>query len=347
MQIGAAFTLPSRQLAQPTTRVPVGMSAVVLQSSTPGVKMHAQGALADLKEDGSVFSQYSMHTDKPVPALFIMDMRFKSAHSHAAGSNSETSGPVRKSASQSKQATCNFYVEQWLVAGVLLPRAKALCGPSAVLANVSSDVSHILPKRNRPSQVLHQLQSLQGRAQVQLRTRNVQLDRLTGPCGVSSCQSSAAAVGLLRVAMQEMPAAALQHLDLATGITCKVTKRTLAGLEGTLDQNLQLQSLVTECSPGSSIGQNVNMVGSGILITGGLGEIGSIVAGWTAAECQNGHLWLLGRSGRGRLVHGLKCANSSVTASACDTSYEADMVALHDCFGQVRVSEMLFCLLGL
>lgn len=79
-----------------------------------------------------------------------------------------------------------------------------------------------------------------------------------------------------------------------------------------------------------------NGVDGSVLITGGLGALGSIVAVWLAQQSASTRLILVGRSGRfephtaslqlQQLLNGsLGC---EVTITACDTSCRADVAAI-------------------
>ena len=300
--------------------------------------MHAHGALTDIKEDGSVFSGYTMQASKSTAALRIMDMQFKLASPAAASVQKKLTALASPVAQPSAS---DVYSEQWQVTDIPAPSmvrgAAALASPCGVIVDVSAKTSLILHKHLGSSQVLWKARNLPSTPELQLRTRHVQPEGLSGPCGVLNNPSCVAATGLIRVAIQEFPAGSFQQLNVGSNVSVDITQQTLAGHEGVLDQRAQLQPILLPCQQAASPVQPSGGI-SGVLITGGMGDIGSVLAAWAVEQYQGRQLWLLGRAGRGHLSAGLKHSNGCVTTFACNASSADDIDALHSSFDQVTLN---------
>ena len=65
-----------------------------------------------------------------------------------------------------------------------------------------------------------------------------------------------------------------------------------------------------------------------VFISGGLGAVGGLVALWLASLQPDAEIWLLGRSGRGRMAQLLGSCHAQVVVPRCDTASWQEVAAL-------------------
>ena len=311
------------------TRVPVGMSVFVIPPYVAKhASIHASGALIRADSDGSVFSRYTIAASRHAASLRIINMHFKPIQSP--GSKAVVAVPGSKAPQLPSSAVPTVYDIQWQIYSVLQQSPEGghwLFSKSGVLIDGSSNRSSVISQSSTSS--AHMLQHLQAHAHAataRLITRGMQCGSLNGPCGRIASPSGSAAAGLLRVASQESSASGSRHLDLSVACPVDLAAPALTKHEGVLDQGVLLQPLMSRVAPSPGSMSSFKQ-GSGVVITGGIGDVGSLVACWTV-ECKTGHLWLIGRTGRGDLSAGLMHATCCVTTIACDAAGTADMESL-------------------
>ena len=322
MQVGAAFVLPTADA--PITRVPVGLAAYLIPSQVPENRaLHAHAALTDAQPDDSVYSQYGLPSAGRGAALAISDMHFKPVQQ---GVGSEVGIPAAGSVAKATAESSPLYAVQWQV-------ANGLAGSSSQGARLSCRQSLIVSERggssvrlpaDSPSAAGGMLQKVQGmgpRDAIHLGTRGVHADRLCGPGGVRVSVAAAIAVGLSRVVAQEMPTATVTHLDSGPAACFGASE----GAAGLADGGVQLHPLLTAVPKGRSAMPARLGMGDGVMVSGGLGDIGSLLTAWVGSEAPGCRLWLMGRSGRGRVAPGLMLTDCCITAIACDAASPADM----------------------
>ena len=321
--------MPNGQTLEQVTRVPVGLSAYLIPQHIPeGTSIHSSGALTDLSPEGSVFSRYRIGSSQAAASLHILDMQFKPFQGTVSRLAVECQAvPAPSLTELSKRLV---YAIQWQVS-MAVPHAHS-CEAAAThrAGMITEDLTRTsllmkASKASAASQVLRYLQKLPPKAAVQLQTRSALGSRDSGPCSCAAQPSAVAAAGLMRVAAQETPSARFQHLDVAAASIYSPSDASLSSLDGILDQGQQLQPLLTQSLPSSRLALPVISHSSGVVISGGMGDVGAAVASWVSTENAAGQIWLLGRSGRGNLSTALKLAGCCMTVMAGDTAAAADM----------------------
>lgn len=178
-------------------------------------------------------------------------------------------------------------------------------------------------------------------AALELRTRGACL----GPraCGRATQRAAtAAAAALLRVAAQERPALACRHAELdplalnphpntaAQGIAAGADAFGIASSAGVW-LHPELAPVAKAATPLDRASQATRAktwswdtlgARSAVLVTGGLGNVGALVAAWLAAA-DVAHVWLAGRSGRFAPGAVAAAAASAVLLSQSDTMVHA------------------------
>lgn len=322
-------------------RVPVGLLAFVVPSRLPfRAAIHTCGAPARLSDGGSVFSRYSLQCQKQTATVQIMDMEFRPVQRPLSGSPNAISQPVRKAVQQA------VYTIQWqVIQGMPLPSKPGLVWlrSRGGALNEGSGRRVMISKKDEAagSHLLQALQKLPAKLEAQFITQGATGGNGATPCPLKFNAAMATAVGIIRVAMQEYPLAKLQHLDMGTGCSFSSLDPLLVGLEGSLHQGCHIKPLLIDIAltEDSSVPPAISH-SSGIVISGGMGDIGAAVACWSSLECPAGQLLLLGRSGRGQLATSLKLSSCCVTTIACDTSSAADMEDPHPCSIMQVISEL-------
>lgn len=174
------------------------------------------------------------------------------------------------------------------------------------------------------AQVLQTLTSSRPLASsVRLITQGTQASASAGlPGARSGSAAAAAAVGMsltamLRVASVEYPAVRFGTLDVGLGFPGQAWSADLDSLPGDAPKadvystSMQGNSWIApkllvrpapaqglqRLGPSDAVPGVSEVLQGSVLITGGLGSVGSLVATWVA-EHSSAHLWLLGRSGR-------------------------------------------------
>lgn len=162
--------------------------------------------------------------------------------------------------------------------------------------------------------------------------------------------SGAGAVGILRVAAQEVPGLRWEALHVDS---CAAHSKTLSayqrlgldnhaadGFGTVLSQGALLQPQMLRRPAVSARGLHQNKstdlpVSGSMLVTGGLGGIGAVVGGWLSAWPHHNpkpgtHVWLFGRSSHpvgGLPVH-LTASSCTVSAARCDVGTGSEVQAL-------------------
>ena len=329
LQVGAAFALPSSSTVQSlVTRVPVGLAAFLLPSRLPqNCNLHASGALTLVGQHGSAFSGYQLTAASQGSALSISGMQFKPIQRSAAVSAvaaAQTARPMGRS----------LYAVQWQVAQNCLSTCASTALSAPGVAWKRGNQTGILPTTASAATVagvLQQLQQVHAGEKWTLQTRGALSGSGRTPGSLSTSISSAAVTGLIRVAAQELPALQLQHVDIAPNAAyCSMPSADIStdAFGSMYTGGAVLAPLL---SPAEQPGNVVPRMSQGVIITGGLGGIGSLAGAWAAEQPSVRHVWLLGRSGRsggGSPPAAVMPATCLVTAAMCNTACAADVSAV-------------------
>ena len=329
LQIGAAFALPSSSTVQHSvTRVPVGLAAFLLPSRLPQKhNLHASGALSSIGQDGSAFSGYQLTTASQGSALSISGMQFKPIQRSVAV-------PAVAAAQTAQPKEGSLYASQWQVAQSCLSTctSAALSGPAiAWKRGNQTGTPSTTTSAAAVAEVLQQLQYIHAGEMWTLQTRGGLAGSGQAPGAFKISVSSAAVTGLIRVAAQELPASQLRHVDIAPNAAdCPMLNAEIStDAFGSVHNGGAV--LAPLLSPAEQPGKMMKQMSQGVIITGGLGGIGSLAGAWAAQQPSVGHVWLLGRSGRssgGSPPAVVMHATWMVTAAMCNTAYAADIAGV-------------------
>lgn len=320
--------MPSEQSLEHATRVPVGMAAFLIPNQLPqDASIQANGSFSGVDQDGSVFSCYKIHSSRAAYPLHILDMQFKPMQSAVSRFSAKAQSTQAK---ESEQSQSHSYAVQWQAVSTApsIQAGKTALMPRAGVLTEHSNKTSLLIKRSKSSAASHALQYLQGlpgKAVATLKTRSAQGGRSIGPCSFSAELPAVAAAGLMRVAAQEYPSSDFRHLDLAAAAALSPLDSHLSGVEGILSRGQHLQPLLTRISAPRKLQQSAISHSCGVIISGGMGDVGAAIACWASTENTAGKIWLLGRTGRGRLHTALQLASCCITATACDVANAADL----------------------
>ena len=341
-QVGAAFvTKANMHTAEAETRVPVGLASLSLSRNSSEAKpLAATAAITGTSSDGSIFSNYSLAAAAGHSrALSISKMHFKPVQRvHTAPADPLLS---RKPAMQQTLFAIQWQAEA--AAGVT-HRPNLQLSSSAIWSRTPQNGLRMLSKGpSSVAQMLQQIQASSQKANFELRTAGAYPDSLLSPARpLGQSAYAAAAVGILRVAAQEGAVTDSSHLDCAFETPSSPLAPAPAGCDAfgmVHGYGTQQTPLLCSVSKPSDAPAGVAQ-GQGLLITGGLGDIGSLIAAWaanTAAE-----ILLLGRTGRSRTAgfpaSVAESAGCLVTATMCDASSKADIAEAR---GKNRLSSIL------
>lgn len=242
---------------------------------------------------------------------------------------------TRASASaQSNQRTTPeaLFALQWQVQERVEGSSAALpLGSRSVAVTTGGQTAWHSSSQVTVGRILQRLQRASGGV-FQLRTRGAFSESCMGATAARvPAAYSAAAAGLLRVAAQEMPALTLQHTDIgATSSLGSSAAFTAADAFGLVrDQNLILSPLLCSASHlQTPHGAPLTIGGSGVLIAGGLGDIGSLAGIWTLQQSHGSSVCLLSRSGRssdGGIPAVFAESSSLVIAAMCNAGSFSDV----------------------
>ena len=320
LQVGAAFARPTESALQ-VTRVPAGLAAYApLDVRAIDQPLYAIGTLTDIDASGSVFSQYELGSRNSA-AVKIGDMEFRPVEK----SHSSNNGV----AAFEKPMASAMYSTVWQVqdSDAIISRPRQLRRYSPALQTDQGSVklpnSHLLTQA-----VLRALQTAASK-HVTLMTSGLFIET---PEYIEGSAYLAEAVGLLRVAAQEFPSTSAHHIDATPSLKyfsgAEMQDADVFGLSRSCGRR-HVPILVESEERGPNYGMKV--AGHSVLVTGGLGDIGTLAGLWSALETPSDHVILTSRSGKANHLNlgspGIDC---QLTAVASNASCDSDMHGLQD-----------------
>lgn len=366
-QAGAAFLQSAHSAdagkaagGQGRTRVPVGIAAYTAGGRVgPDQAAYTTAAPPRALADGSALGAYRLAAASephgtgvrggrqsgvhPGACLDLAGMLFKPMQQHMRPAAGPAAALVRHAALQAP--TCE-YVLQWRTAQPVAQRLSAVRASAAAARIAWRAVPEATPAKHVAHMRCHAtrtaLAASLGFVQRQPHAAVLEL-RTRGALAASpSCARAAGAIvaasagALLRVAAQERMAGMCRHTDqdpLAEPRAAAAKDADAFGIAargGTwLVPELAAAGAVTVQAPAAHPWTSTGASG-GVLVTGGLGDIGALVGAWLAGT-HVPHMWLVGRSGRfpaakaaaptalaactEAVVHGVRCDAGTVAGA--------------------------------
>ena len=345
-QAGAAHASPGD--APAVTRVPAGLRACAIRGRLASAEAFASAAVMGLLADGTAVSDYGL-----VPAtggssaMAISGMLFKPV-SRGKGE----APPVPAPAISKVSAQDAMYELCWAVTapGAAPPGLPAQHRPALTWTAMSAGGVKTATSRlaigESSSALAGSMRFIQARAaaasakaaSVQLHTSAPHLDVLRSCAGVSQHWSRAAlteagASGLLRVAAQEISGTSWQHYAGSSAASdAHVQPADAFGVCSSRNLSLapRLQPSQAAGSAHGLLGHQIQLIGESIIVTGGLGDIGSLSGTWVAEASQGAHIFLIGRSGRAAHIppQALLSGTAAVHVVRCDAAQSCEVDAL-------------------
>ena len=346
-QAGAAVAAPNGS-AEQVTRVPAGLHAFAITGRMAAQDSFASATLVGLTADGTAVSDYKLSSNTGGgSAMAISGMLFKPVSQRSAPLSSPSAAAIAGSPQDA------VYKLTWAVAepaaGRVGPPAQRrplltwhAMSPggarTAALLVASSSTGNALAASLR----FIQSQAAAGSARaasVRLHTSTTPADAELGCAGASSKWDGAAlgeagASGLLRVAAQEFPGTSWQHYagsNAAAASSLRPTDAFGTSSQCGLTLAPRLQHSQEPAGKGPfTLGQAQNHIAGSVIVTGGLGDIGSLSAAWAAEARPGAHLYLIGRSGRASqpLPQALLSGAVAVHVVRCDGAQACEVDAL-------------------
>ena len=348
-QAGAAHASPEDALA--VTRVPAGLHACAIRGRLASPEAYATAVVVGLLADGTAVSDYGLCSKaaESTSSMAISAMLFKPV--------SRAKGEVAPSAAEPRGVFVQdaLYELSWAVAAPeaapagLPAQRRPLMTWQATLSGGARTATARFAAGSSGLALAGSLRFIQAQAAkaaiVRLHTPAAPLDALLSCAGVSTMWGRAAlcdagANGLLRVAAQEFPGTSWQHFagsGEATASAVQLRPADAFGLTSSrslsLTPRLQRSHAASTAGPAAlegMLGQAGHNLGGSVIVTGGLGDIGSLSGTW-AAECLHGaHVYLVGRTGRAGTVlpQALLCSGAAVHVVRCDTTQSCEVDAL-------------------
>ena len=163
-----------------------------------------------------------------------------------------------------------------------------------------------------------------------------------GSAGRSNSLALGGAAGLLRVAAQEHKTQQFAHvsLDSLAPRAFQLPAAAAPDIYSTDMSHGVVYSQLLVPVPPSQVAASVatahtaNAFSNGVLVTGGLGDIGQLTGMWVAQTCPTARVWLLSRGGRPAThAHWLDVAGSQqagcISTVSCDAASACDLAGLH------------------
>ena len=339
-QAGAAFAAPDESAAsQRVTRVPAGLAAFAAGGRVRASACHASAAFVGLLNDGSAVSDYQLRSGADsAPGLAITGMLFKPVSRTMMVQQRPEAGAAASAAADALYEIC------WAVKGpadtfpgVRLAKRSLLweAGHDSArlrvrLAKKSSSTVPALASSlrfiqaqlsaTRPATALHSHGSL-----------HAEMASMLG--GETAFAAAAGAAGLLKVAAQEHPAARWQHCmqhQSAAASRAEVSASADAFGSGS-SAGAQLAPRMQHASPPvQPITELASLIGRAVIVTGGLGSIGSLVSARIAVSSPGARMHLLSRTGHSQMTlpAAIAHAEGTVSISSCDASQRCDVAEL-------------------
>lgn len=344
-QAGAALAAPIESSEQ-VTRVPAGLRAFAIPGKMAAPECFASAVVAGLMANGTAVSDYKLGSETGGgSAMTISGMLFKPVSRGSAKSALTAAAPFAVSPQNA------VYELTWAAADPATGRTgppsqrRPLLTWHAMSAGGARTTAVQVASRNTGNALATSLRFIQSQAatisaraaSVRLHTSTMPADALFGCAGIFSERCGAAlgeagASGLLRVAAQEFPGTSWQHYagsDAASLLqpTDAFGMSSNCGL--TLAPRLQRSQGPAANGP-FILGQAQPCVAGSLIVTGGLGDIGSLSATWAAEALHGVHLHLTGRSGRASqpLPQALLSGAAAVHIVRCDGAQACEVDAL-------------------
>ena len=317
-QVGSALAAASKEGG--VTRVPVGTAVYsptsIAMDASAG--MHATSQLAGLSPDGSAFSDYAL-MQRQRGACRILGMQFKPL---------QRPSVQRKIAAEGRHSSA-LYTIAWQAQSPAEVGAASRRLPSTGILVWSGGKGQLHAPTHSTAAGLRFLQkAIAGpTGQYQLITRSALAGTPTCTAGQLTNLSATGSAGLLRVAAQEASLHKWSHLDIASSAAWIAEAPMDADAFGAVQgAGYWLAPRLEQAAPQSTEGMGPpQLVGHGMAITGGLGNIGLLLGAWNAQQSSTNHILLLGRSGQGTLPATLTRASCLVTALQCNVASREDV----------------------
>jgi acyl transferase domain-containing protein/acyl carrier protein len=333
-QAGAAL----QPQAAGATRVPVGLAAYTAPltlGSAGADQWAASAALQAQLPDGSVLCGYTWRGsgggDGGGGSAAIAGMQFKPIGG--------ASMPTEKAQAESALV----YVIDWQASAPLgAAGGGGVAGAAPVAGRIDWELGRssraALPTRADGAGDVHAaqacLQLLQCAAAAAARPEVSMHTPLLEPGLPDASAAYAAAAGLLKVAAQEHAAQRFSHA-IHDGYAHEKAQPPAAGdIFGVgLGAGVTATPRMVPAPPAAVVrsaaaGAASAALRGSVLVTGGLGDVGRLVAFWALQSAGAPHVWLLGRSGRAGADLGLASLThpaGSITVASCDVTSAADV----------------------
>lgn len=329
--MGGALAKGSNQ-NDPVTRIPVGLASYPIPQTIKAYDvLSTSGSLTSMNSAGSIFSSYALRTPSSKRQVNISDMEVRPLGRQI----QKPAGTEIVSKNVSKNLKPKTYSLEWQVNQPILSMR-----PTSLFRKVPSirTGSHIIkPSKNLAQAVLRQIQS----------TKQGKFTLITyehdSKFTISKQEDDQAqAVGLIRVAAQEIQQLAFHH-EIHDAINSRQSEISSSDAFGVLSRQGAAQKPILLTNPESNDFAFKNDSGSakGALVTGGFGDIGNLIGNWLQAQSGIEHIFLVGRSGRGSGKTFSSQDGCLVSGCMCDASASSDMKGLTDMIRE----QVAFCII--
>lgn len=348
-QAGAAFARPADTPGvRQVTRVPAGLGAFAVSGRVRDASNHASAAFVGLLEDDSAVNDYSLiSSGSSAAGMGISGMLFKPV----------SGGMPRAAAGAAADAPFGaadaLYGITWTVQRpVIAPdgaqwrkssnsmrwKTVSAGGTASVTVRLSSSTGRA---GDTVKGLASGLRFVQTQAGASSASAEAIMLHTMGPTDAgqvartghnSMAVAEAGAAGLLRVAAQEYPAATWQHYsqqEVLSGPSLE-TKRSADAFGINNSSGAWLLPQMQRAAPAHEASNVPSLAARSAIVTGGLGDIGSLVALLVSVSSPDAHLHLISRTGRSvkPLPAALLHASRLVSIVRCDASTRDEVAAL-------------------
>ena len=349
-QAGAAFAGPGSPGSHTqVTRVPAGLDMFSCGAgSVP--QLHASAAFVGLLPDGSALSDYSLSGSEGGCAMAIQGMLFKPVSGVAAAHAQQS---VAQAAALGSAVSDALYETSWVAerpcpacntkrrstSRLLLWTAGTASGGASRAVSLGDRHSRDCSTMTAVSSSLRYVQAHSlpstGAGQTVLLS-SVQIASLSQPSRMGKCSSAmaaAAAAGMLRVAAQEYPETAWRHLMRHASVARPPSDPAgdhLDAFGSSSSDSAWLSPRLQHAAAKFGTPEPTGLANQSAIVTGGLGNIGSLVAAALTLRDACAHVFLVGRSGRSSeaLPTVLIAGQGLVSVLRCDASQQGEVAAL-------------------
>lgn len=341
------------------TRVPAGLRAYALRKRLQAPEAFASAAVVGLLVNGTAVSDYSLGSATDSRAgMAISGMLFKPVSGRPAAAVPQATSATLAAAAATSGASPQdaLYELSWAVTqpgpttpGRLLAQRRPMLIWTARSANSASKATLRLAASSSSTVLAGSLRFIQAQAAGgSAKASSIQLTSLAvhsgakpdcaaiAPSRKSAALCEAGAGGLLRVAAQEFPATAWQHCHISSPAAAESSQSGppadafgISSAHGAwLASRLQRSATTAAPAPLHSIASSSG--GRSVIVTGGLGDIGSLAGAWVAIASQAApHVYLIGRTGRSqKLPQQLLHSEGAVHIVRCDVGEATEVDSL-------------------